>query len=713
MRTLIAACALAALLAAAPAAAQDPPVTLVYQGSLTDLAGAPVAATRAVTFRLYTAREGGEPVWSEAHAEVDVVDGSFTAVLGRREAIPFVAPGTPLYLGVQVDDDAEFSPRMLVGGVLRAQWAERAGLADDVTGHIHPAAVSIGDRAVIDEAGRWVGPTDGFGGIGPMGPQGERGPVGPQGAPGEPGPAGPQGAAGPAGAQGVAGPAGERGPAGADGAIGPAGPAGAQGVAGPAGERGPQGPAGMEGPMGPAGAMGPAGERGPAGPAGAEGPMGPQGPMGPAPAHEWEGTRLRFALQDGRFGPWAELVGPAGPAGAQGPAGTQGPAGPMGPPGPAGPEGSQGIAGARGPQGDPGPAGPAGERGAQGLVGERGIQGPQGLQGPPGPRGLPADPMDFLRDTDGDGFADWVEVAAGTDHEDFDLAPADNDGDGVADFFGAQGGGGGVIVGEPPRARYRDIAAGYDASCGVLADGRITCRGLGDDYILASPIGRFLTVSMFNNYACALREDGEAVCWGGDNDLAFVDPPAGPYVQVEAGINAGCGLRADGEVACWGVVLGNLAPPAGPFASIAVGTNDACALRDDGTVACWGQDLQDEVDAAPVNVAFEMVDLGYRQGCGVRAGDGTLMCWGYDRDAIHTPPAGSYVTLSINHNGSYDYACALRAIGTVRCWGSPPGYVRTEGQIVTLDSGYAHACGLRADDTVACWGRDDARIQMP
>lgn len=184
-------------------------------------------------------------------------------------------------------------------------------------------------------------------------------------------------------------------------------------------------------------------------------------------------------------------------------------------------------------------------------------------------------------------------------------------------------------------------------------------------------------------------------------------------MQVEAGINAGCGLRADGEVTCWGVTLGGLEPAPGPFASIAVGTNDVCALRDDGTLACWGSNNSGEVAAAPVDVAFEEVDLAYRQGCGVRAGDGTLVCWGSDRDTIHTPPAGSYATLSLNNNGSFDFACALRANGTARCWGSASYYIGAEGPLVTIDSGYAHVCGLYPDDTAVCWGRDDARIQMP
>ena len=80
---------LAILLVSMPAAAQDAPaVTMTYQGYLTDLARAPVEGTRQVTFRMYTSAEDGEAVWEEAHDEVDVVEGSFTAVLGADETFP-------------------------------------------------------------------------------------------------------------------------------------------------------------------------------------------------------------------------------------------------------------------------------------------------------------------------------------------------------------------------------------------------------------------------------------------------------------------------------------------------------------------------------------------------------------------------------------------------------------------------------------------------
>ena len=112
------------VLCAWPAWAQNSAVTMTYQGTLQDAGGQAITGTRAVTFRLYAARAGGEAVWTEAHPEVDVVDGQFTAVLGSIQALaPELAGQARLYLGVQVGEDVELTPRMAVGGALKAQWA--------------------------------------------------------------------------------------------------------------------------------------------------------------------------------------------------------------------------------------------------------------------------------------------------------------------------------------------------------------------------------------------------------------------------------------------------------------------------------------------------------------------------------------------------------------------------------------------------------------
>ncbi len=341
---------------AGPAMAQDAPITLTYQGSLSDAGGQPINGVRAITFRLYEQREGGDALWTEVHGEADVVDGVFTSVLGFRTVFDAGVMGAEaLFLGVQIGDEVETTPRMRVGGALKAQWAAMAAHAKDVRGEdIHPASVSIGDREVINAAGEWVGPEVGIvGPPGPEGPQGGRGLQGLEGPAGSQGPRGPQGLEGPAGPQGLVG------------ADGPQGPRGSQGIEGP---QGPRGVAGEVGPQGPAGPPGPAGPAGPAGAVGSEGQPGAQGSAGPAGEQGQPGL-------EGEMGPQGE----PGPAGAEGPAGPQGVVGERGPAGVDGAIGPEGPAGAAGPQGPPGVAGPVGPAGADGA------QGTPGPAGPPGP----------------------------------------------------------------------------------------------------------------------------------------------------------------------------------------------------------------------------------------------------------------------------------------------------------------------------------------
>ena len=78
-----------------------------------------------------------------------------------------------------------------------------------------------------------------------------------------------------------------------------------------------------------------------------------------------------------------------------------------------------------------------------------------------------------------------------------------------------------------------------------------------------TPDQRFAIVSSGNFHTCALRANGEAVCWG-----------AGPH-------------KAEGE---YGPVdLGQASPPDGErFVAISSGGFHTCGLRDDGTAACWG-----------------------------------------------------------------------------------------------------------------------------
>ena len=141
------------------------PLTLGYQGFISNLDRSVVNGERTVTFRLYDALTDGNLVWEETLTSVPVNEGYFQVSLGLETALPVAtSPDTALFMSIQVEGDVELTPRLRVGATIRAQWAEKAIEAEvaehasDVSGeNIHPATISIGEREVINADGQWVG----------------------------------------------------------------------------------------------------------------------------------------------------------------------------------------------------------------------------------------------------------------------------------------------------------------------------------------------------------------------------------------------------------------------------------------------------------------------------------------------------------------------------------------------------------------------------
>ncbi|NCC31614.1 MAG: hypothetical protein EOM24_06245 [Chloroflexia bacterium] len=93
--------------------------TISYQGHLTNPDGTPVSATLPMTFNLYAAPTGGTAVWTEQRSgsnAVPVSNGLFNVALGSVTPIPVNLFGTPLWLGISVNGDAEMSPRERLDG---------------------------------------------------------------------------------------------------------------------------------------------------------------------------------------------------------------------------------------------------------------------------------------------------------------------------------------------------------------------------------------------------------------------------------------------------------------------------------------------------------------------------------------------------------------------------------------------------------------------
>ena len=235
---------------------------------------------------------------------------------------------------------------------------------------------------------------------------------------------------------------------------------------------------------------------------------------------------------------------------------------------------------------------------------------------------------------------------------------------------------------DPPRSVLSpDVVsadAAYYSSCWVRTDGTICRRAMSEGGLLIE--GAFVDVGVGFDYACALGDGGDVVCWGANQygQSTPTPPPwmsGPPYRALAVGHSHACALRTDGDAVCWGDNRwGQTDAPSDSLTAITAGHLHTCGLRGDGEVVCWGDDLHGQTQS-PEGV-FTWLGAGQWHTCGLR-GDGEVVCWG---DGVYT-------------SGSSDFI------------DPPPGYPTEPpaGPFSSLAVGEWHSCALRPDGTAACW----------
>lgn len=124
---------------------------------------------------------------------------------------------------------------------------------------------------------------------------------------------------------------------------------------------------------------------------------------------------------------------------------------------------------------------------------------------------------------------------------------------------------------------------------------------------------------------------------------------------------------------------------------LSAGSETTCAVLVDGTIRCFGRNDEGQL------------------GNGARSPDPTVR-----------PVTVVGITDAVAVSAGVEYACALRAGGTVVCWGSGASGVLGNGAsdrqlvpvpvsglngVAEIAAGYAATCALKSDGTVWCWGR--------
>lgn len=267
---------------------------------------------------------------------------------------------------------------------------------------------------------------------------------------------------------------------------------------------------------------------------------------------------------------------------------------------------------------------------------------------------------------------------------------------------------------------FAAISAGTTHTCGLRESGEVVCWGSDEDGMSTPPGGRFKAISAGAFHTCGLRESGEAVCWGSVKD-GMSTPPGGRFKAISAaGIlyvdkrgeyltenknGHTCGLRNNGTIICWGTGGGarQLHPLDGNFKEISTGPHHVCGLRENGNVSCSRYGLPEG--------KFKAISAGPYHTCGIQEND-EVVCsdegirlegkykaisaagaWDSVKDAHY------YVNDKKIYRQKNLAACGISDNGRIVCKNANP----PEGTYKAISSSAGHGCALRVDGAVVCW----------
>jgi hypothetical protein len=322
----------------------------------------------------------------------------------------------------------------------------------------------------------------------------------------------------------------------------------------------------------------------------------------------------------------------------------------------------------------------------------------------------------------------------------------------------------GLDAGAPPAAGAGALDAAPSPSPGASALG---CPGIGDA-AMGAVASNFVSVSLGNDFACALTASGAVQCWGNGQVGSSTYPVTVPGLEsgataISAGDMYACALTRFGAVQCWdydqrtggasqatvvpglerGIIAVSLGSNAGgPYA----GASSACAVTASGAAECWGDNTYGQLgngsigpaagSTVPVPVTgldhgVTAVSVGDSAACAITAG-GAVQCWGdnaFGQLGIDprvlafslVPVAIPGLTSGVIAVSAGDLAaCALTADGQVTCWGNAWGFVSSDvagpwgpvpiaglsGGVTAVSVTGNDGCALTADTGVVCWGDD-------
>ena len=208
---------------------------------------------------------------------------------------------------------------------------------------------------------------------------------------------------------------------------------------------------------------------------------------------------------------------------------------------------------------------------------------------------------------------------------------------------------------------------------------------------------------------CAIAEDGNGYCWGGDS-----------YAYGRVG-NGSSSSNSPAAVSTSGVLSGKT------LQTIAVGDSSVCSLASDGKAYCWGtgggsgSKSPNAVNFTGVLAGKSAVQLANGNGSNycVIASDQKVYCWTYPAAPTALSTSGALLGKDIaSIKGDRGY-CVLDIAQALYCWTGTVQTVSSTGDLVgktvkeieTVDLTNG-TCVIGSDDKAYCWGTTNTYGQL-
>lgn len=178
------------------------------------------------------------------------------------------------------------------------------------------------------------------------------------------------------------------------------------------------------------------------------------------------------------------------------------------------------------------------------------------------------------------------------------------------------------------------VVLAQEMACALRSGQNVSCWGSGGvgngspsstTPVLVSGLSQVVALSSSpdSRTACAIRNDGHLLCWGGDFGASPTDValPFADAIQVQENGVFRCVLRASGQVQCagmnyWSGQLGrgpvSMPEVHLPFAPVLYITNataiapHGCARVASGAWYCWGQNVYDQLGTGTSELSFDV-----------------------------------------------------------------------------------------------------------